>query len=98
MSSAVSAVAAGMSRRCRDHASTCTEATLRDRLILPRCAERSGTRVARSELMKDLQTKEPGPHVDNVKNELHGLVEHLRKDAKLIDDPQAAALFETSAE
>jgi len=48
--------------------------------------------------MKDLQTKDPAPRVDNVRMELHALVEHLRRDAKLVDDPQAAAMFETSAE
>ena len=48
--------------------------------------------------MRDLQTKEPLPHVDNIRGELHALVEHLRKDAKMIEDPQTAAMFETSAE
>ena len=48
--------------------------------------------------MKELQTKEPGPHVDNVRGELHQLGEHLRRDAAHIDDPQAAAMFETAAE
>jgi hypothetical protein len=48
--------------------------------------------------MKDLQTKEPGPHVDNVRGALHQLVEHLRRDAALVDDSQAAAMFETAAE
>jgi len=48
--------------------------------------------------MRELTTKEPLPHVDNIRGELHALVEHLRKDAKIIDDPQTAAMFETSAE
>lgn len=48
--------------------------------------------------MKELQTKEHGPHVDNIKDELHELVKHLRRDAQIVDDEQAAALFETSAE
>jgi hypothetical protein len=48
--------------------------------------------------MQDLQTKEPGPHVENIKGALHELIDHLRRDAKLVDDPKAAAMFETSAE
>jgi hypothetical protein len=55
-----------------------------------RLASRSG--------MRELQTKDPAAHVENVGAELHELVEHLRRDAGLVDDPQAAALFETSAE
>jgi hypothetical protein len=58
----------------------------------------SGTAVAFVRYMKDLQTSESGPHVDNVKRELHALVAHLRRDAELLGEPQAAALFETSAE
>jgi hypothetical protein len=48
--------------------------------------------------MKELQTKDPAAHVENIRAELHQLVDHLRRDAKIVDDQQAAALFETSAE
>ena len=48
--------------------------------------------------MKELQTREPGPHVENVRSELHELANHLRRDAEIVDDDQAQALFETTAE
>jgi hypothetical protein len=55
-------------------------------------------RIAPPFRMQDLQTKDPAAHVDNISSELHALVDHLRRDAELVDDAQAAALFETSAE
>jgi len=48
--------------------------------------------------MRDIQTSDPGPHVDNVKAMLGELIEHLRKDIGRIDEPKAQALFETGAE
>ena len=48
--------------------------------------------------MQELQTNEARPHVENVKAELHMLIEHLRRDAAIVEDRQAAALFEASAE
>jgi hypothetical protein len=48
--------------------------------------------------MKDLQTPDPREHSQNIRTELQKVVGHLRKDIGKVDDPQAKALFETSAE
>lgn len=48
--------------------------------------------------MKDLETSDPKAHTENIKEELQKLVDHLRKDIGQVDEPQAKALFETSAE
>jgi len=48
--------------------------------------------------MQDLQTTEPGPHVQRVREVLAELQEHLHKDGKKIEEARAAALFETAAE
>jgi hypothetical protein len=48
--------------------------------------------------MKDLQTSDPREHSRNIRSELQDMVDHLRKDIGKVDDPQAKALFETSAE
>ena len=48
--------------------------------------------------MQDLTTSDPIPHVKNVQQRLHELVEHLKEDVKKVDDAKAVALFETSAE
>jgi len=48
--------------------------------------------------MKDLETSDPKAHTENIKEEFQKLVDHLRKDISRVDDPQAKALFETSAE
>lgn len=48
--------------------------------------------------MKDLDTSDPMKHVENIKNELQKLINHLRKDIHRVNDPKAMALFETSAE
>ena len=48
--------------------------------------------------MEQLTTSDPLPHVRNVREEIHDLVEHLRNDAHIVKDPKARALFETSAE
>jgi hypothetical protein len=48
--------------------------------------------------MQELQTKEAPPHVENVKATLHELVDHLRRDAAIIEDPRASQLFAASAE
>ena len=37
-------------------------------------------------------------HMKIIKNQMQGLVQHLRKDAEAVSDPQAKAIFETSAE
>lgn len=48
--------------------------------------------------MKDLQTSDPKAHAGNIRSGLQEMVDHLRKDISRVDDPQAKALFETSAE
>jgi hypothetical protein len=48
--------------------------------------------------MQELQTKEPTPHIENIKGALRELIDHLRRDALIVDDVRACALFETSAE
>ena len=48
--------------------------------------------------MKNVQTTDPRQHTDNIKNEMQKIIDHLRKDIKKVEDPQAKALFETSAE
>lgn len=48
--------------------------------------------------MKDLQTSDPREHTRNIKSAMQEMVEHLRRDIGRIDEPQAKALFETSAE
>lgn len=48
--------------------------------------------------MKDLETSDPKAHTENIKGELQKLADHLRKDIGRVDDPQAKALFETTAE
>ena len=48
--------------------------------------------------MENLETSDALPHVNQVRDKLHELAVHLRKDASQIDDAKAAALFETSAE
>ena len=37
-------------------------------------------------------------HMKIVKKQMQGLVQHLREDAEAVSDPQAKAIFETSAE
>jgi hypothetical protein len=41
---------------------------------------------------------DPRHHAANVKKMLGELIAHLREDTKLIKEPKAQALFETSAE
>lgn len=48
--------------------------------------------------MKQLHTNEPLAHVHQVREKLSELVDHLHTDAKAVNDPKAAALFEMSAE
>lgn len=48
--------------------------------------------------MKDLQTSDPREHAQNIRSELQEIKDHLRKDIGKVDEPQAKALFETSAE
>ena len=43
-------------------------------------------------------TSDPKVHVNNVRQMLTELVDHLRSDIERIQEPKAQALFETSAE
>ena len=40
----------------------------------------------------------PKHHTAKIKGWLQDLIDHLREDVREVDDPQAQALFETSAE
>jgi hypothetical protein len=44
------------------------------------------------------QESDPKHHTANIKRMLDELVKHLREDVSKVDDPQAQALFEVSAE
>lgn len=48
--------------------------------------------------MEDLKTSDPKEHAENIRSELQKLTDHIRSDIQQVDDPQAKALFETSAE
>jgi hypothetical protein len=50
--------------------------------------------------MAGVESPSPDPrvHTRNIKGELHELVGHLRRDVERVEDPQARALFETTAE
>jgi cytoplasmic iron level regulating protein YaaA (DUF328/UPF0246 family) len=43
-------------------------------------------------------TSDPLQHTANIKKEFKKLSEHLREDVEKLNDPQAKALFEVSAE
>ena len=45
-----------------------------------------------------LSESDPRYHVQNVNRMMEDLIGHLREDIDKIDDPQAKALFEVSAE
>jgi hypothetical protein len=48
--------------------------------------------------MQEFAKSDPRYHTEKVGVELDSLINHLREDIKKVDDPQAQALFETSAE
>ena len=48
--------------------------------------------------MEKSTTSNPLEHTANIKKEFKKLSEHLREDVEKINDPQAKALFEVSAE
>lgn len=48
--------------------------------------------------MKELDTKDAKAHSKNIRSGLREMVDHLRRDIGIVDDPKAKALFETSAE
>ena len=45
-----------------------------------------------------LNTRNPKAHAQNIQRMLTELIEHVRDDANLVDEPKAQALFETTAE
>jgi hypothetical protein len=45
-----------------------------------------------------LSERDPRYHTQNVGRMLEELINHLREDVEKVDDPQAKALFEVSAE
>lgn len=45
-----------------------------------------------------LSERDPRYHTQNVGRMMKELIDHLREDVEKIDDPQAKALFEVSAE
>ena len=48
--------------------------------------------------MKTATAADPGHHTKKIKARMRELVDHLRADVTKIDEPQARAMFETSAE
>ena len=48
--------------------------------------------------MEKSTTSDPLEHIANIKKEFKKLSEHLREDVEKVNDPQAKALFEVSAE
>lgn len=48
--------------------------------------------------MENLETSNPNAHSKNIKQEMQDIVAHLRRDISKVEEPQAKALFETSAE
>lgn len=48
--------------------------------------------------MSDHPDRNPLPHARKAKARLHDLIAHLRESIHEMDDPQAKALFETTAE
>lgn len=48
--------------------------------------------------MKESSSPSPTVHTRNVRQQLDELADHLRRDVEIVDEPQAKALFETSAE
>lgn len=49
-------------------------------------------------VIKEIETPDAREHSQNIREGMQGLIEHLRNDIEKVDDPQAKALFETSAE
>ncbi len=48
--------------------------------------------------MPDRPESDPIRHTQNVRERLTDLIDHLRRDVEQVEEPQAKALFETSAE
>jgi hypothetical protein len=52
----------------------------------------------RRTVMNSASDKDPHHHTSKMKKRLGDTVTHLRQDIDKVDDPQLAAMFETSAE
>lgn len=48
--------------------------------------------------MPDRPESDPIRHTQKIRDRLTGLIDHLRRDIDSVNEPQARALFETSAE
>jgi hypothetical protein len=48
--------------------------------------------------MERIASSDPREHTANIKKEFKKLSKHLREDVEKVNDPQAKALFEVSAE
>lgn len=48
--------------------------------------------------MENLETSNLNAHSKNIKQEMQDIVAHLRRHISKVEEPQAKALFETSAE
>ena len=46
----------------------------------------------------DENTPDAGYHVNNIRKMLNDAADHARRDAGIVDEPQARALFESTAE
>ena len=50
------------------------------------------------ETTKETTSSNPKEHTARIKKQFEELMDHLRRDVEKVDEPQAKALFETSAE
>jgi len=48
--------------------------------------------------MKNTNSHDPLDHTTNIREEFAKLIDHLRTDVSKVEEPQAKALFEVSAE
>ena len=48
--------------------------------------------------MKTIESKDPRAHASSIRAEFQELIQHLRRDIDMVEDPKAQALFETAAE
>jgi hypothetical protein len=48
--------------------------------------------------MNERSESDPKYHTEKIQVELEALIDHLRQDINKVEEPQARALFETSAE
>lgn len=48
--------------------------------------------------MPQFSETDPRHHTQKIQSKLTDLIEHLREDVRQVEEPQARALFETSAE